>query len=405
METAQAILGTMPQGRTRPIKIAAVTSYFPAAEGSYQGHSVFHTFRYLKDYAELAVVCPSAVYPRIPWTRFGKPGPPANSYQPPGFRASYFGYPAIPFLTRPVNGLVCQQYLDAYVRRARPDVILNYWLYPDGFAAVRVGRALGVPVIVGSIGSDLGRIRDRFTCALVRRTLKAADGVITVSEDLRRLAIGLGAQPDKVTTILNGCDPSVFHPGDRDEARRALGAGLQEEVVLYVGSLFRTKGVAELVVAFGALAASRPQARLVCIGDGPCRGEMLRRAAAAGVPERVTLLGRQPSEVVAAWMRAADVFCLPSYSEGCPNAIVEALACGRPVVATAVGGIPELVRNGCGLLVPPRQPEPLRAALDSALTACWDTSAIAGTSRRNWKEVAEETLAVCQTVIASAVRR
>ena len=405
MEIDQAIIRTTPPRGGGSIKIAAVTSYFPTAEGSYQGHSVFHTFRYLKELAEVEVICPSAMYPPIPWTKFQRSYAEPIPYQPPGFRASYFRYPAIPFLTRPINGLVCQRYLDAYIRRARPDVILNYWLYPEGFAAVRAGQALGVPVIVGSIGSDLRRIRDRFTRTLVRRTLKAADGVITVSEDLRRLAIGLGARPDKVTTILNGSDPSVFRPGDRDEARYELGASPQDEVILYVGSLFRAKGVAELVAAFGSLTASHPRARLVCIGDGPCRGEMTRRAAAAGVEPRVTMLGRQPSETVAKWMRAADVFCLPSYSEGCPNVVVEALACGRPVVATEVGGIPELVKSGCGILVPPRQSEPLRAALDCALARFWDVRAIAGTSRRGWKEVAEETLAVCQTVTASAACR
>lgn len=387
------------------MRIAAVTSYFPASEGSYQGHSVFHTFEHLKHCVDLEVICPSAVYPAIAGARFRKDDPRKITYRPPGMRVSYFGYPAIPVLTRPVNGFVCQRYLEGHLRRAKPDLILNYCLYPEGFAAVRVGRALGIPVVVGSIGSDLRRIPDSFTRALVRWTLRSADGVITVSEDLRRCAIALGASPDKVTTILNGCDMAVFYPGDRNEARRALGGDVREEVVLYVGNLYPTKGVGELVEAFGSLASSHPHARLVCIGDGAGRDDMLRKAAAAGVKDRVTMLGRQKSEVVAGWMRAADIFCLPSYSEGCPNVIVEALACGRPIVATDVGGIPELVRSGCGLLVPPRQPGALCAALDSALSREWDSNAIATTFRRGWKEVAAETLAVCKTVLESTARR
>jgi teichuronic acid biosynthesis glycosyltransferase TuaC len=400
----QAALSSVRETRSRRIRIAAVTSYFPASEGSYQGHSVFHTFQHLKQYADLEVICPSAAYLRIPATRFRTPRPREITYQPPGFRASYFGYPAIPYFTRPLNGLICQRYLEGYLRRAKPDLILNYWLYPEGFAAVRAARALGVPVVVGSIGSDLRRIPDRITRSLVSRTVRAADGVITVSEDLRRLAIALGAPPHKVTTILNGCDRDVFYPGERGDARRAVGSDVREQVVLYVGSLFRAKGVGELLEAFSGLTAARPHARLVCIGDGPCRADMLRGAASAGVADRVKLLGRQPSEVVAAWMRAADVFCLPSYSEGCPNVVVEALACGRPVVATEVGGIPELVKPGCGLLVPPRDPGALRAALDSALSQNWDTQNIASTSRRGWKEVAEETFAVCESVLESTAR-
>ena len=95
-------------------------------------------------------------------------------------------------------------------------------------------------------------------------------------------------------------------------------------------------------------------------------------------------------------MRAADLFCLPSYSEGCPNVVVEALACGRPVVATRVGGIPELVKGTCGMLIPPRDIGELRRALDAALSKQWDGEEIARTSRRSWKDVAAETFAVCR---------
>ena len=100
-------------------------------------------------------------------------------------------------------------------------------------------------------------------------------------------------------------------------------------------------------------------------------------------------------------MRAADVFCLPSYSEGCPNVVVEALACGRPVVATKVGGIPELVRDGCGILIAPRDAAELRGALDQALSARWDREEIARTSARSWASVAAETMAVCRSVCKS----
>jgi glycosyltransferase involved in cell wall biosynthesis len=97
-------------------------------------------------------------------------------------------------------------------------------------------------------------------------------------------------------------------------------------------------------------------------------------------------------------MRAADVFCLPSYSEGCPNVVVEALACGRPVVATKVGGIPELVNETCGMLIPPRNAGELAKALDRALSKPWDSEEIARTFTRSWETVAAETLAVCRKV-------
>ena len=110
------------------------------------------------------------------------------------------------------------------------------------------------------------------------------------------------------------------------------------------------------------------------------------------------MLGRQPSATVAAWMRAADLFCLPSYSEGCPNVVVEALGCGCPVVATAVGGIPELVDERCGMLVPPRDAGKLSEALEAALARSWDRPGIAAMLQRGWEVVAEEVFAVCCNV-------
>ena len=380
------------------MKITVVTSYFPNSARPYGGNSAFHTLRFLKPHAAIEVVCPHEHYPNLKWLLPGRYETLDRTYQPPEFHTTYFEYPAIPIFSRPFNGPACARILLPYVRASRPELILNYWLYPDGFAAVRVGRTLGVPVIVGAIGSDLRRRNDPLTIRLVRQTMVEADGVITVSEELRQRAIALGVPAEKVTTILNGCDTAVFHPGERDAARRELGCDPQSEIILYAGNLFAAKGLGELMQAFLGLAESRPHAHLAIIGQGPYGETLARRAAAAGLQNRVTLPGRRDAAGVAAWMRAADVFCLPSYSEGCPNVIVEALACGRPVVATTAGGIPELVDHACGILVPPRDATRLRQALDQALSKTWDPAAIARAHTRSWEEVAADTLALCRKV-------
>jgi glycosyltransferase involved in cell wall biosynthesis len=380
------------------MKITVVTSYFPNSARPYGGNSAFHTLRFLKPHAHIEVISPHERYPRLKWLVPGRYETIDLTWQPPEFKTTYFEYPAIPVLTRPFNGPVCARILLPYVRASRPEVILNYWLYPDGFAAVRAGRALGLPVIVGAIGSDIRRLNDPITVRMVRQTMSGADAVITVSEELRRRAIELGVPAGKVTTILNGCDTAFFHPGERDVARRELGCGPRSEILLYAGNLFAAKGLGELMQAFIGLAESRPRARLVIVGQGPYGETLARRAAAAGLQDRVTLPGRRDAAGVAAWMRAADLVCLPSYSEGCPNVIVEALACGRPVVATAVGGIPELVDEACGILVPPRDAVRLREALHQALSKTWDLAAIARTHTRSWEEVAADTLALCRKV-------
>jgi glycosyltransferase involved in cell wall biosynthesis len=405
-EVCASLLKPVRRARPKPVrrrlKVAVVTPYFPTSAVSYRGHSAFHTLQYLKDHADVNVICPLTAYPQVPGLTPRIFDQPDLSYRPPGIPTRYFQYPAVPLITRPVNGLICLHYLRPYLKQLQPDVILNYWLYPEGFAALRAGRKLGIPVIVGSIGSDLRRIQDAVTRRLVRQTVSEADAVLTVSEDLRRTAIELGARPGKVTTILNGCDTSVFHPADRREMRHKLGCDAAGKLILFVGSLLESKGLGELLDAFAALASSRSDTRLVLIGEGGYRPILEQKAKACGAMDRVSVLGRQSSATVADWMRAADLFCLPSYSEGCPNVIVEALASGLPIVATDVGGIPELVAPQCGILVEPRQAGTLRAALDAALARDWDTQLIGRTFRRGWQEVAEETLELCTAVVEEA---
>ncbi|HUI55480.1 MAG TPA: glycosyltransferase [Bryobacteraceae bacterium] len=381
------------------MKITLVSSYFPTSAGSYRGHSALHIFRLLSSVADVTALVPLASYPKVirrlvSWTDSFEPG-----FRPAGIETVYFRYPAIPFVTRPVNGFFCLRALLPLLRAASPDVIMNYWLYPDGYAAVRAGKILGVPTIVGSIGSDLRRITDPFTGYYVAKTVREAAAVVTVSEELRQQTISLGAAPNKITTIVNGCDTSIFRFSGRKEARRETGCDESWRLIVYVGSFLASKGLAELVDAFAAMARSMPAARLALVGEGGFRGTIERRAASAGILDRILFPGKLTSEQVASWMRAADVFCLPSYSEGCPNVIVEALACGCPIVASSVGGIPELCSQHSSILVPPRDSERLRQALQEALSKAWDRESIAAASRRGWKDAADQTLAVCRRVL------
>lgn len=371
------------------MKIAVVTSYFPKSTRVYDGNSAVQTLRRLQRRAEIEVLCPIATYPQIRW--LAPPGyrPEDPEFHPPGFKAGYVSYPAIAGLTRAINGRVLAARLLPLLRDSQPDLILNYWLYPDGYSAVVAGRKLGVPVIVGAIGSDLRRRNDAITKRLVRETMQKADAVITVSEELRQAALANGISPEKVTTILNGTDSGVFHPGDRMEARRELGLAVEGELIVFVGSLLATKGLRELLEAFAELSTTRPAARVALVGQGPFRSPLMKR-------ESVLMPGRQDASGVARWMRACDVFCLPSYSEGCPNVVAEALSCGRPVVATNVGGIPELVNQSCGILIPPGDFRVLCAALDQALTRSWPAGSM---FNRSWEDVANETFAVCERLL------
>ena len=133
--------------------------------------------------------------------------------------------------------------------------------------------------------------------------------------------------------------------------------------MLFVGRLDTTKGIVELLDAFASLATRRPNLRLAYVGDGPGGGHLRRKAKHLALEDRITLTGACSSQKVAQWLAAANVLALPSYNEGCPNVVIEALSCGRPVIATNVGGIPELVNEESGILVAPRDSRALAAPL------------------------------------------
>ena len=284
-----------------------------------------------------------------------------------------------------------------------PDVILSYWLYPDAWGAWRVARRLGLPLVAGARGSDI-RVRDPISRRLTRPVVRAADRLLVVSADLGRLAASeYGADPARVRVIPNGCDASIFRLGDRAGARRALGVADDADLVLYVGRLVAEKGLRELVEAVRRLHATRPRAQLVMVGDGPLQAEFAAMAADPACALR--LAGALPAPRVAEWMAAADLVALPSYSEGHPNVLVEALACGRPVVSCPVGGVPEVVDASCGVLVPPRDPTALAAGLEAVLGRDWDEVALSRRHSRGWDAVAADTMAACAEAVADHAAR
>jgi glycosyltransferase involved in cell wall biosynthesis len=280
-----------------------------------------------------------------------------------------------------------------------PDVACNFWLYPEGYATVRVARRLGIPAVVCSIGSDLNRIADPASRWLTRLAMNRAAFVLTKSEHLRQQAIRMGIDSRKVRTIRNGCDRSVFHLADRSAARAELAVDEKHELVLFVGRLDTTKGIVELLEAFASLASRRPNLRLAYVGDGPGREQLRCKIKDLRLEGRVRLADACPSEKVPRWLAAANVLALPSYSEGCPNVVIEALSCGRPVIATNVGGIPELVNEKSGILVAPRDSRALAGAIDTAMERNWDERSISGQFHRGWDEAAGEMLSICELAV------
>ena len=380
------------------MRLLIVTSQFPIAGEPNRGRPVYQTIRELSRLATVRVISPVATYPRWAQPRSYLFRASDDTQTVEGCDVQYVSYPALPAVTRPLNGWSCARALHAPLKAFAPDLVLSYWLYPDAYGAMLAARKAGLPMVAGARGSDL-RVRDAISRGLTRPVVRAAQRLLVVSEDLGRVAVeNYGADAARIRTIPNGCDASLFHPADRSAARTYLGLADDAEVVTYVGRLVAEKGLRELLDAYRTLSTARPRLHLVLVGEGPMREEIAARLA--GDPSlQVTLAGAQPPAEVARWMAASDLVTLPSYSEGHPNVLVEALACGRPVVATPVGGIPEVVDAESGILVPARDAAALATGLAQSLDRRWDEPALARKFSRDWRQVAEDTLEACQQAL------
>lgn len=382
-------------------RIAVVTPILPVPQDMTRGRFIYETTRALAKQADVRVFLTQAQYPQTSWLQPSrhKSVVMADSYSLPGIEIETVTYPALPLISRVSNGLVSGMSLLNRIARYSPDILIGYWTYPEGAGAEYVGRKLGKPVVIGALGTDINERRG-VNAWLTRRTLQAADRIVFVSQAMTRHAIDtFGVRPERCATVVNGINTTVFHPQERSGCREALGLPGDAPVIVYVGRLIEAKGLRELVASVTILRQTHPGVRTIVIGEGPYLATLKALIDEAGLREHITLTGGQLPDQVAQYINAADLLTLPSWSEGYPNVLVEALACGCPVVATHVGGIPEIVTPSNGLLVPPKDVPALAEALSRCLKMAWDRPAISRNMSRTWDDVARETLHVCRSLI------
>jgi glycosyltransferase involved in cell wall biosynthesis len=272
------------------------------------------------------------------------------------------------------------------------DVIDGHYIFPDGTAAVRAAKALGVPAILSARGTDLN-LYPGFPAirARIRRNLEGCDHLICVCSELANVARELGMPEGKISVIGNGVDTGRFRPGDQAAARLRLGLPREGRIILSVGHLIERKGFHLLLEAFAAL-PQRDGLTVVIAGGGEWESHLKRMAARLGIAERVRFPGPVRNEALPDWYNAADIFVMASSREGWPNAVCEALACGLPVVGTRVWGMPEIVTDAeLGILIGERTGPALAGALERALEARWDRGRIAARGQeRTWEAVSRQ---------------
>lgn len=305
-------------------------------------------------------------------------------------------YPLIPKISMPLHGWL--MFLGS-VRLARRlhhrynfDFIDSHYVYPDGFAALLIGSILRLPVMVSARGTDINLFPSfRLIRPLIRSTLRRAAGAVAVSDSLRDAMVRLGMAADAVQVIGNGVDPERFFPEPRSVARQRLGLPQDAHIVVSVGGLVEAKGHHHLISAVSSLASRCPDLKTYLIGEGPSRARLQAMIRSLGAQDRVTLVGSCTNQELRFWYSAADLSVLTSSREGWPNVILESMACGTPVLATAVGAVSEIIASSDLGVIVDQQMESIAGGLLTAFERSWDRDLIAGYARRRtWDQVAAE---------------
>lgn len=311
-----------------------------------------------------------------------------------------FGMTCAP-VTLALGALPCIRRLER--EAGKFDVIDAHYAYPDGVAAALLGKWLNRPVVITARGSDLNLIA-QFVLprSMLQWAARQAHACVGVSADLARKWSALGAR--EVHVMRNGVDCNDFTPIETVHAREHLGLG-GGPIILSVGNLVPLKRHSWVIDAVASLVSVHPEARLIIVGGGPLDRELAAHAQRAGVGERVRLTGTVSQQELKWWYSAADVSVLASEREGWPNVLLESMACGTPVVASKVGGIPEIVESAeLGLLFDVDDPSGLVIALRTALQRRWSRGAIrAHAESMSWDETSRRQEAVL--LRASAQRR
>lgn len=294
-------------------------------------------------------------------------------------RPPYFHVPVLWPVTEPLQLLVVG--LATILARAGSARLFHgHRAYPMGMLAVLLGRLLRRKVVVTAYGSDVHQDAVRGSWMLRRLTrfaFKGADRVVAVSHSLLSLLGSIGVPEERRRYVPSGVDLERFLPLDGRTLRPALDLPADAFVFLCSSEFLPVKGHAVLVEAFALLVRRHRHVLLVLTGGGPLEGEIETLVRARGAAAGVRFAGIVSYDNVPRWVAASDALVLPSLNEGMPLTILEAFACGKPVVASRVGGVPELVRDGDdGILVPPGDPEALAAGLERALNRSWNPGAL-----------------------------
>lgn len=391
------------------MKILTFTTLYPNAARPNHGIFVETRLRHLLESrcVEARVVAPVPWFP-LESPRFGHYAAFARAPQveqrhgievmhPRYLSVPKIGMSMSPFLLAARAGSI----LEGMVRRGFDfDVLDAHYFYPDGVAAAIIGRKLNKPVVITARGSDVNLLPQfAIPRKMIQWAARRAAALVTVSAALKKSLIQLGVESGKISVLRNGVDTRVFRPVDREIHRTRMG--LTGTVLLMVGNLVSLKGHELVLRALQEF----PDACLLIVGEGEERRALETLAGALQIQHRVRFLGVMPHAQLAEVYGAADALVLASSREGWPNVLLEAMACGTPVVSSSVGGTPEIVTAPeAGVLMTERSVPGVAKALRRLLHNYPDRALTRKYAERfSWDDTTRGQLAVFENILQRRV--
>lgn len=272
----------------------------------------------------------------------------------------------------PITGMSYSHFVFEYATKnikPEPDLIHAHFSYPDGYGMMKLAKKWRVPLVISALGTIERKVayEGTYTSKQIIEAMNFADKILSVSEDLKLHIVNLGINEEKVHVVPNGVDTKKFKPAGKAHARNLLNLPQDKNIVLFVGALRKIKGVDYLIEAAENFVDSNTHLFMVGRDDG-LRKNLEKRAHELKIADYIKFTGPVNHDDIPLWISASDILVLPSLSEGRPNVVLEALACEVPVVATNVGGIPELMVDGeTGYLVPAKSPRELSRKINKLL--------------------------------------
>lgn len=395
---------------TQTLKILTFSSLYPNAVQPRHGVFVEERLRHLVEAGNIR----ATVLAPVPWfpSRHPRFGRYAQFAQVPedeiryGIRILHPRYPVLPKIGMSAAPWLMARAMLPVLRRlegqeGRFDLIDAHYFYPDGVAAVWLGKRLRRPVVVTSRGTDINWIPRHFLPRWqIRWAAAHAGGLVSVSKALGEHLVHLGVPRNRITVLRNGVDLETFRPRAEEGAALRSELGLSGTVLLSVGSLIERKGHHITLAALRHL----DQVTLLIAGEGPLDAALRRQASELGVESRVRFLGAVAHTDLPRYFSAADVSVLASSREGMPNVVLESLACGTPVVACDAEGVSEVLADPvAGRVVAAREDAALAGSIREMLASHRGRDAVRAYAQRfSWDETSAGQLALFRGICGEA---